>query len=180
MIRADAVSDYVFSWKRGTAATDLGDLAFPRAPTLIAPNDLATGVRLDTRFRVTDGAGARTFGWLPTSGGPAIWLTTERTEVTMPDPDQGGFFFPSRADAEWTVIGHGGADTETAAAAGYVALYEFFGTFGSGCPGARSEAGSLSFGEQRSFTFGVATVIVACEALSDAVPPSDGCGPAQP
>ncbi len=141
-----------FAWKRGTSDADLGELAIGAPPELVAPADAVTGVGLGTPFSVVEAAGARTFIWMPDLAGPSISLTTEREDVTVPDPALGGFAFPAGLDYEWLAIGHGGASVDQAAATGINAYFDLIFFLGEGGPGVR-EDGGFSFGDGRSFTF---------------------------
>lgn len=141
-----------YAWKRGTSGADLGELAIEASPELVAPADAATNVGLGTPFSVVPAAGARTFLWMPDLGGPSIALTTERTDVTVPDPALGGFAFPGGLDYQWVALGYGGAAVAEASAAGVNTYFNIFFLSGEGGPGVR-EDGDFSFGEGRSITF---------------------------
>lgn len=140
------------AWKRGSSAADLGDLALEERPLPVTPADLAVGVDLTTPFGVTDTRPARTFGWNPDTGGPEVYLTTARADVTMPDPALGGFAFPAGIDANWIVFGHGDAAIDAAAGDGILPYYDLFNAPGDGGPGVGAD-GSFSISTQRSFTF---------------------------
>lgn len=143
---------FTLAWKRGTSAADLGDLALEDRPQPVTPADSAVGVDLTTPFIVADGGGARTFGWNPNTGGPEVYLTTERTEVTMPDPALGGFAFPADTGANWIAFGHGGAAIDAAAGDGVLPYYDLLNAPGNGGPGVGPD-GSFTIGALRSFTF---------------------------
>ena len=119
-VGSDAVSgDDVLTWKHDVGL-DAGAFAVAASAQMVAPAAAATGVDLTTEFTSTAVGGARTYLWGP-DGVPGVVYarTTTRTTVTIPDPTLGGFTVPAGAAYDWTILGHGDEDVDSAAAGGY-------------------------------------------------------------
>lgn len=143
----------VYTWKLGIGL-DAGELAVDVSAQPVAPADAAVDVDLTTAFQTTAAGGAaRTYVWEAALNGPSIALTTTRTDVTVPNPAAGGFAFPAGADYSWTVVGHGGADTDAAAAGGYTSFVDLITAITNGGPGLDGERTLGVIDAARDFTF---------------------------
>lgn len=148
-----STEDTVLTWKVDVGL-DAGAYAVAAPAQMVEPADGATGVDLTTPFGSTAVGGARTYVWDATAAGVDLALTTTRTDVTVVDPALGSFAFPAGAAYDWTVLGHGADDVDTAAAGGnadYLTL--FYALLGGGGPGLDGDRTLAVLDADRGFTF---------------------------
>lgn len=135
-----------------TDATGAGAIEFtvPRSQLPIAPADNATVVNHDTRFRVHSPTGAPVkFHW---QGPVTVLLTTQATDVTIPDLTAYGIDLPAMTDFDWVTLvsGHASDVTQVAQEGYYRPSGDFLLLMGGG-PGPATPTGSFSTTSPRSF-----------------------------
>ena len=101
------------AWVVG-ATGDSVEVDLPEAPTLVAPDDLATGVTNDTEFTVSNPAGG-SLTWRWDAADYSVALTTTATTATIPDVSELGLPLPVGEDFDWHVQGPAGGGAEAAA-----------------------------------------------------------------
>lgn len=149
---SDATSA-AYTWKTGIGL-EAGTFSVGPPIELVSPADGATGVELTTPFETAAaGGGARTYVWDTALNGPAIALTTTRTDVTVPNPATGGFAFPAGLAYSWNAVGHGDVDTDTAAAGGYTDFVDLSTAVNEGGPGFDGDRTTAITNTAFDFTF---------------------------
>ncbi len=142
-----------WTW-RTEVETDAGSLTLRASPTLASPMDAAAGVDLATVFDadVIDD-GVVTFVWEGAAGAPTFALTTERSEVTIPDGAPYGIPLPPAAAYEWHVFQVDATDVDAASALGYGSAFAPLTTMSTSLGGPPFAGdGAIALSTVRTFT----------------------------